>query len=122
MDLQKVFTAAPDEHRRHRWSTAGLVVGGIHLLLSVAATVFLVYMLVWRTGHSKFAGVYLVMLGLPWNFLFAFLFTPVFGQAALDRLPMVVSVSFMFGAAAINSAIAYLVGAILGSTGSGDAA
>ncbi len=104
--------------RPWRPSPAGIVVGGLHFALSVAAAAFLVYMLVWRTGQSEFSGIYILMLGLPWNLVF---FRAV-GQSAWDQLPMGVSVGLMLGAATINSAICYWVGAILPGTGDKHAA
>jgi hypothetical protein len=90
-------------------SKAGLTVAKIYLLLVLAALVFAVIAL----KKTAFAGLYLMLLTIPWSFITTELLDSFHIQ---DSVPILVKLGILLLAAVLNAIILYCIGAMIEKT------
>lgn len=82
-------------------------ISAAYMVLVLPALIFLVFMLIFHTDKSEFAGVYLVILALPWSIFLTIALDFLHIQ---DSLPIAIKMLILIFFTFVNAFIIYFVG------------
>ncbi len=82
-------------------------ISAAYMVLVLPALIFLIFMLISHTAESEFAGVYLVILTLPWSIFLTIILDTLHIQ---DSTPIAIKMLILIFFAFVNTFIIYFVG------------